>query len=90
MDRKYGLAKAGRLARTYIQQLCKDESPEDLPEAMHDREEWRERVRDIYPCLWHDDDDDDDSFKAVPVVVFWNGSVGLNIYVDRHCVLLIR
>ena len=45
----YGQAKAGRLARTYIQQLCKDMgcSPEDLPEAMNDREKWRERVRDI-------------------------------------------
>ena len=45
----YGQAKAGRPARTYIQQLCKDTgcSPEDLPEAMNDREKWRERVRDI-------------------------------------------
>ena len=41
----YGQAKAGRPARTYIQQLC---SPEDLPEAMNDREKWRERVRDIH------------------------------------------
>ena len=45
----YGRAKAGWLARTYIQQLCEDTgcSPEDLPEAMNDREKWRERVRDI-------------------------------------------
>ena len=45
----YGRAKAGRPARTYIQQLCEDTgcSPEDLPEAMNDREKWRERVRDI-------------------------------------------
>ena len=45
----YGRAKAGRLSRTYIEQLCEDTwcSPEDLPEAMNDREEWRERVRDI-------------------------------------------
>ena len=45
----YGRAKAGRPARTYIQQLCEDTgcSPEELPEAMNDREEWRERVRDI-------------------------------------------
>ena len=42
-------AKAGRPARTYIQQLCTDTvcSPEDLPEAMDDREGWREKVRDI-------------------------------------------
>ena len=45
----YGRAKAGRPARTYIQQLCEDTacSPEDLPESMNDREKWRERVRDI-------------------------------------------
>ena len=45
----YGRTKAGRPARTYIQQLCEDTkcSPEDLPEAMNDREKWRERVRDI-------------------------------------------
>ena len=45
----YGRAKAGRPARTYIQQLCEDTgcSPEDLPEAMNDRKKWRERVRDI-------------------------------------------
>ena len=45
----YGQAKAGQPAWTYIQQLCQDTgySPEDLPEAMNDREKWRERVRDI-------------------------------------------
>ena len=39
-----------RPARTYIQQLCEDTgcSPEDLPEAMNDREKWWERVRDIH------------------------------------------
>ena len=55
----YGCAKAGRPARTYIQQLCEDTgcNPEDLPEAMNDREKWRERVRDIRAsggtsCWW--------------------------------------
>ena len=45
----YGRAKAGRPPRTYIQQLCEDTGcrPEDLPEAMNNREKWRERVRDI-------------------------------------------
>ena len=45
----HGRAKAGRPARTYIQQLCEDTGscPEDLPEAMNDREKWREKVRDI-------------------------------------------
>ena len=53
----YGRAKAGWPARTYIQQLCKDMGyrPEDRPEAMNDREKWRERVRDICadgPTWW--------------------------------------
>ena len=45
----YGRAKAGRSARTYIQQLCEDTgcSPEDLPVAINERKKWRERVRDI-------------------------------------------
>ena len=45
----YGQSKAGQPARTYIQQLCEDTgcNPEDLPEAMNDRETWRERARDI-------------------------------------------
>ena len=36
----YARAKVGRPARTYIQQLCEDTGciPEDLPEAMKDRE----------------------------------------------------
>ena len=48
----YGRAKAERPARTYTQQLSEDRgcSPEDLPEAMNDREKWQERVRDIHAC----------------------------------------
>ena len=40
----YGQSKAGWPARTYIQQLCDDTgcSPEDLPEAMNDRDVERE------------------------------------------------
>ena len=43
-------AKAGWPVRTYIQQLCEDMgySPGDLPEAMDDSQELRERVRDIH------------------------------------------
>ena len=43
-------AKAGWPARTNIQQLCEDtgRSLENLPEAMNDREEGQERVRDIH------------------------------------------
>ena len=45
----HGRAKAGRPARTYIQQLCVDTgcSLEDLPEAMDGREGSWERVRNI-------------------------------------------
>ena len=50
----HGCAKAGRPARTYIQQLCEDTgcSPEDMPEAMNNREKWRESQG--YPCYQHD------------------------------------
>ena len=58
----HGRAKAGRPARTDIQQLCEDMgcSPEDLLKVMNDREWWRERVRDIRAdgtTRWWDDDD---------------------------------
>ena len=45
----HGWAKAEWPGRTYIQQFCEDTGciPEDLPEAMNDRERWWERVRDI-------------------------------------------
>ena len=45
----HGRAKAGRPARTYIQQLCADTgcSLEDLPEAIDNREVWRKWVRNI-------------------------------------------
>ena len=51
----HGRAKAGRPARTYIQQLCEDTGccPEDLPEAMNDREKWA-REGQGYPCFQHD------------------------------------
>ena len=46
----HGQAKAGRPARTYIQQLWANMgcSPEDLPEVMNDREGWQEKVGDIH------------------------------------------
>ena len=51
----YGWAKAGRLARPYIQQLCEDTgcSPEDLPEAMNG-----ERGSGISVLAARHDDDD--------------------------------
>ena len=45
----HGPEEAGRPAKTYIQQLCADTGCilEDLPEAIDDRDGWRERVREI-------------------------------------------
>ena len=47
----HGWAKAASPARTYIEQLCVDTacSLEVLPEAMDNREVWRERVINICP-----------------------------------------
>ena len=55
----HGRAKAGRPARTYIQQLCEDTGccPEDLPRAMNDREEWRGSGISALPARYDDDDD---------------------------------
>ena len=70
----HGRAKAGRPARTYIQQLCEDTGccPEDLPRAMNDREEWRERVRDI---------------RAASTIWWWWWYIYIYIYSVRcyHC-----
>ena len=66
---QYGRVKAGRPARTYIQQLCEDTgcSPEDLPEAMNDKEKWRERVRiPVLPARYDDDDDYDRDDVSAP------------------------
>ena len=62
-------AKPGRRARTYVQQLCTESgcNPEDLPEAMDDRE-WGERGSGISMLTArHDDDDDDDGLH-----LFWD------------------
>ena len=87
----YGRAKAGQPARTYIQQLCADTgcSPEDLPEAMDDREGWRETVRDIravgmtrWWCLSH------------PLISFPQWMVHLqsyliqNVWMSTECLML--
>ena len=76
----HGRAKAGRPARTYIQQLCEDTGccPEDLPRAMNDREEWRERVRDIRATSatwwwwwwWLQENKDDLRHLHLPLLLF--------------------
>ena len=56
----HGRAKAGRPARTYIQQLCKDRGccPEDLPRAMNDRRSGeRGSGISVLPARYDDDDD---------------------------------
>ena len=62
----YGRAKAGRPARTYIQQLCEDTGciPEDLPEAMNDRGKYERESGISVLAARHDDDDDDPYLKA--------------------------
>ena len=67
----HGRAKAGRPARTYIQQLCEDTGccPEDLPRAMNDREEWRERVRDI---------------RAASTIWWWWWYIYIYIYINNN------
>ena len=51
----HGRAKAGRPARTYIQQLCEDTGccPEDLPRVMNDRAGVA-REGQGYPCYQRD------------------------------------
>ena len=57
----YGRAKAGRPARTYIQQLCEDMgcSPEDLPEVMIIGRSSERGSRISMLAARHDDEDDD-------------------------------
>ncbi len=64
-----GHSKAGRPARTYIQQLCDDTgcNPEDQPEAMNDWETWRERGSGITVlAARHDDNDEEVAHIKIP------------------------
>ena len=83
MDPTYGRAKAGRPARTYIQQLCEDTgySPEDLPEAMNDRESG-ERGSGISVLAARHDNDDDDNIYIV--------NCSTVIYHHHHVALVAR
>ena len=68
----HGRAKVGWLARTYIQELRADTGCrlEDLPGAMDDRDEWRERVREIWAAGWNDNDDDDDLYIYIYIYIY--------------------
>ena len=62
-------ASVGWPAIIYLQQLCMDTgcSLEYLPEAMDDRDGWRERERELGKSVWeawHDDGDDDDDILS--------------------------
>ena len=50
----YVQAKAGRPARTYMQQICAGMgcSPEDLLKAMHDREVWHDMMIEWLSSVW--------------------------------------
>ena len=67
-------AKAGRSARTYIEQLCEDtgSNTEDMPEAMNDWVKWRERSGISMLAARHNDDDDDDDicFETPCIYIF--------------------
>ena len=66
---RHGRAKAGRPAQTCIQQLCEDTGccPEDLPEAMNDREKCRERIGvSVLPAR----DDDDVNLLDIKTLIF--------------------
>ena len=62
----HGLASVGRLARTYIQQLCGDTGSnlEDLPGMMHYRDGWRELGISVLAARPDNDDDDDDEISV--------------------------
>ena len=60
-DKLMTMQKQGdQLEPTYSSSVRIRCSPEDVTEAMNDRERWRERVREGYPGMTRDDDDDDD------------------------------
>ena len=78
----YGQAKAGRPARTYIQQLCANTgySLEHLLGAMDDRDRWQERIREIHAgsttWLW---------IAWILICVHWFGLVCLVLWHINLC-----
>ena len=94
----YGQSKAERPARTYIQQLCDDTgcNPEDLPEAMNDRETWRERVRDIRAgrttwWWWHEKSDQaqvDRTMKKCSKYIIPKWMTVFSFYITLSCLPL--
>ena len=96
----HGRAKAGRPARTDIQQLCEDMGccPEDLPRAMNDWEEWRERVRDIRATSaiwwwlrvkWSHPEKGVAPFPTLRCSSYWKGSLRFALDYSRQLYLLL-
>ena len=81
----YGQSKAGRPARTFIQQLCDDTgcNPEDLPKAMNDRETWRERGSGI-SVLAARHDEDDDIYTYILTERIWQREIVKRIDWERY------
>ena len=71
----HGRAKAGRPARTYIQQLCEDTgcSPENLPEAMNDMKNG-ERGSGISVLPARHDDDNERDWRSWKLADEWKPS----------------
>ena len=71
--------------------LNRNSSPEDLPEAMNDREKWRERVRDIRASgtiwwwwwwwLWLD-------YEMISI--FWKYPVYITFMNTPHCLITFK
>ena len=76
----HGRASVGQSTRTYLQKLCTDTGwrLEGLPEAMVDRDEWRERERESRKSVltaWHDDDIYVLSFKLFHDIYIHNSEI---------------
>ena len=51
-------------------------SPDDLPKAMNDRKEWRERVRLSVLAARHDDDDDGNVISSLFIRLLFTQKIG--------------
>ena len=95
-------AKAGCPAWTYIQQLCADRecSPEDLPNAMDDRESGKGGYGISVPMAWHDIyiytyiyiyiyiyKEIGKDIEKMMSVSLWTQYINLHIYTLNHMVL---
>ena len=88
----HGRANAGRTARTYIQQLFADTgcSPEDLPEAMDNREGGEIGSGRSLLMAWRDDDDDDIHIYISLLFCECNFSVFLTVVALRQTILNLK